>query len=73
MMVVATCRQCKRQAKAFASDLSGVYGRHKDYRTMKFRCEQCSPGACDITLEPDGFDRAPERIVWRPVKVKDRQ
>lgn len=73
MMVVASCKQCKREAKAFANDLAGVYGRHRDYRTIKFRCSQCDPGACDIFLQPDGFDRVPERIVWRPVVVKDRQ
>ena len=73
MMVVATCKQCKREAKAFANDLAGVYGRHRDYRTIKFRCQQCDPGACEIHLQPDGWDRVPERIVWRPVVVKDRQ
>lgn len=73
MMVVATCKQCKREAKAFASDLAGVYGRHRDYRTIRFRCSQCDPGACEIYLQPDGFDRVPERVVWRPVVVKDRQ
>lgn len=73
MMVVATCKQRKREAKAFASDLASVYGRHRDYRSIKFRCSQCDPGACEIHLQPDGWDRVPERIVWRPVVVKDRQ
>lgn len=73
MVVVGRCKQCSREAKAFASDLAGVYGRHKDYRTVRFRCSQCDPGTCEINLELDGFDRVPERIVWRPVKIKDRQ
>lgn len=73
MVVVGRCKHCKREAKAFASDLAGVYGRQRDYRTIRFRCTECDPGACEIYLQPDGFDRVPERIVWRPVKVKDRQ
>lgn len=73
MMVVGRCKQCGRDAKAFASDLASVYGRQKDYRTLQFKCTKCDPGTCQINLEPDGFDRVPERIVWRPVRVKDRQ
>jgi hypothetical protein len=73
MMVVGRCKQCGRQAKTFASDLAGYYGKHKDYRSVKFRCTECDPGTCDIHLEPDGFDRMAERVVWRPVVMKDRQ
>lgn len=73
MLVVATCKQCKRQARALARDLASVYGRHRDYRSIRFRCSQCDPGACDIHQVPDGWDRVPERIVWKPVVIKDRQ
>ncbi|MNE59457.1 hypothetical protein D3C80_1545500 [compost metagenome] len=63
MVVVGRCKQCRREAKAFARDLAGVYRRQKDYRTVLFRCSQCDTGTCEINLEPDGFDRVPERIV----------
>lgn len=70
MMVVGRCKQCDRTAKAFAHDLSSHLGKFKDYRTVKFRCTQCDPGTCEVYLEPYGFDRQPQQIVWKPVVHK---
>lgn len=70
MMVVARCKQCGREAKAYAWDLATYYGKQRDYRSIRFRCKECDPGTCNISLEPNDFDRVPERIVWKPVKVK---
>ena len=72
MVVVGRCKQCGREAKAFASDLSSVLGKMKDYRTVRFRCTQCDPGTCEVHLEPHGFDRQPQQIIWRPVVEKGR-
>ncbi len=70
MLIVARCKQCGREAKAYAWDLASQYGKHRDYRTIRFRCKQCDPGTCDITSEPVDFERVAERIVWKPVRVK---
>ncbi len=70
MVVVARCKQCGREAKAYARDLATHYGKHRDYRTLKFRRAEYDPGTCIISLEPVDFNRVSERIVWKPVKVK---
>lgn len=70
MIVVARCKQCRREAKVYARDLATHYGKHRDYRTIRFSCQQCDPGTCSVSLEPIDFDRVNERVVWKPVKVK---
>lgn len=70
MFVVATCRRCERQARFLASDLGGFYGHGRDPRTLPFRCTICDSRDCRVTLMEPPFDRTPETIVWRPVKVR---
>lgn len=70
MLVVATCRHCERQARFLASDLAGFYGHGRDPRTLPFRCKACDRRDCRVTLMDWPFDRTPETIVWRPVKVR---
>ncbi|WP_454287838.1 hypothetical protein [Rhizobium arsenicireducens] len=70
MLVVATCKQCERQARFLASDLAGLYGHGRDPRTLPFRCKACDLRGCRITVMESPFDRTHETIVWRPVKVR---
>ncbi|PPJ47430.1 hypothetical protein C0075_17930 [Rhizobium sp. KAs_5_22] len=70
MFVVATCRRCERQARFLASDLGGVYGHGRDPRSLPFRCTVCDSRDCRVTLMEPPFDRTPETIVWRPVKIR---
>lgn len=70
MLVVATCRHCERQARFLASDLAGFYGHGRDPRSLPFRCKACDRRDCRVTLMDWPFDRTPETIVWRPVKVR---
>lgn len=70
MLVVAECPKCRRVGKFFASDLVAFYGRGRDWRTLPFKCEECGTKATNIRLEFPDFDRTPEKVVWRPTKVK---
>jgi hypothetical protein len=70
MFVVATCRRCERQARFLASDLGGMYGHGRDPRSLPFRCSVCDMRDCRVTLMEPPFDRTPETIVWRPVKIR---
>jgi hypothetical protein len=70
MLVVATCRDCERQARFLARDLATFYGHGRDPFSLKFRCTECDKHNCKITLMDNPYDRTPETIVWRPVKVK---
>lgn len=70
MFVVATCRRCERQARFLASDLGGMYGHGRDPRSLPFRCSVCDVRHCRVTLMEPPFDRTPETIVWRPVKIR---
>ena len=72
MLVMAECRLCGRQAKFFAEELAVFYGRGRDPRTLKFRCEPCGTTDCIITLAQHSFERKQETVVWRPVRVKGR-
>lgn len=70
MLVVTTCRECQNQARFMAKDLATFYGHGRDPFSLKFRCKQCDTRNCKITLMDNPYDRTPETIVWRPVKVK---
>lgn len=70
MLVVVTCRDCERQARFLARDLATFYGHGRDPYSLKFRCTECNKHNCKITLMDSPYDRTPETIVWRPVKVK---
>jgi ribosomal protein L37E len=70
MLVVAKCRHCGRQAHFYAEELAAHYGRGRDPRTLKFRCQSCKASNCRITVTEQHFERHHEMIVWRPVKVK---
>lgn len=70
MLVVAECRRCGREARFYAEELANFYGRGRDPQTLKFRCKHCNDTKCKITLIHQSFERKPEMIVWRPVKVK---
>jgi hypothetical protein len=70
MLVVATCRDCEREARFLARDLATFYGHGRDPHSLKFRCTACDRHNCKITMMDNPYDRTPETIVWRPVKVK---
>lgn len=70
MLVRAECRRCGRQATFYADELATYYGRGRDPRTLKFRCEKCQTTQCRIAIIEQSFERNHEMIVWRPVKVK---
>lgn len=70
MLVVATCRDCQRQGRFLATDLATFYGHGRDPHSLKFRCTHCNTRNSKITLMDNPYDRTPETIVWRPVKVK---
>lgn len=70
MLVVATCRDCQRQGRFLAKDLASFYGHGRDPFSLKFRCTPCDTRNCKVTIMDNPYDRTPETIVWRPVKVK---
>jgi transcription elongation factor Elf1 len=72
MLVVAECRRCGRRAQFYAEELATFYGRGRDPLSLKFRCTPCASTHCSITLIEQSFERTHEKIVWRPVKVKER-
>ena len=55
---------------ALARDLATFYGHGRDPYSLKFRCTHCNTHNSKITLMDNPYDRTPETIVWRPVKVK---
>lgn len=70
MLVVATCRECQNQGRFMAKDLATFYGHGRDPFSLKFRCTHCDTRNCKVTIMDNPYDRTPETIVWRPVKVK---
>ncbi len=70
MLVVATCRECQNQGRFMAKDLATFYGHGRDPFSLKFRCKHCDTRNCKVTIMDNPYDRTPETIVWRPVKVK---
>ncbi|NBB48955.1 hypothetical protein GVN24_11790 [Rhizobium sp. CRIBSB] len=70
MLVVATCRDCQRQARFTASDLAKFYGQGRDPHSLKFRCTHCDNRNCKVTIMDNPYDRTPEMVVWRPVKIR---
>lgn len=70
MLVVATCRDCQRQARFTASDLAKFYGQGRDPHSLKFRCTHCDNRNCKVTIMDNPYDRTPETVVWRPVKIR---
>lgn len=70
MFVVAECCPCKKQATFAASDLCRVYGFDRHPRKLRFKCESCDTYECRIMMAFPDFDRKPDKVVWKPVKVK---
>lgn len=70
MLVAAKCRDCGKTGKFMATDLAGMYGRHKRPKELPFKCDACGTKNCDVTLEEWGDERVHETIVWRPTKVR---
>ena len=68
------CARCDRAAEFLASDVwSNVRRKHVEIENVPFTCEGCGKRdrlkiyAYDLSAT---LDRKPERILWRPVKVK---
>lgn len=70
MLIVATCRDCGREARFRAADLATFYGHGRDPYSLKFRCTACDKRNCKVTIMDSPYDRTPETIVWRPMKVR---
>ena len=70
MLIVATCRKCDRQARFLARDLASLYGHGRDPRNLPFVCSNCETRDCKVTIMGNPYDRTPETVVWKPVKVK---
>ena len=70
MLVTAECKLCKREALFYAYDLAHVFGAGRDPRGLPFRCERCDNRDCVVKIKAPHFERKPEMIVWRPIKVK---
>lgn len=70
MFVVATCRDCKREARFLASDLAEMFGYGRSLSGLRFKCTRCDSRNCEVKPELPGFERQHETVVWRPVKVK---
>ncbi len=71
MLVLVECRLCGRQARFYAEELATFYGRGRDPQTLKFRCTACRNRRCRITLTEQSFERPVDRVIWRPVRIRD--
>jgi Zn finger protein HypA/HybF involved in hydrogenase expression len=70
MLVVAKCSDCLREGKFMATDLAGVYGRHKQPKELHFHCSACGSKKVEVTLQEWGDIKQSEIVVWKPVNVK---